>query len=71
MRQKMPGNNDLMKRVGDYYASAMDSVAIEKLGYRPIKPYLDAIDCTQLKGTGFKTYELPACPVHHVRLYTV
>ena len=35
--------SDLMKRVGDYYASAMDSAAIEKLGYKPIKPYLDAI----------------------------
>jgi hypothetical protein len=28
-----------MKRVGDYYC-AMDSAAIEKLGYKPIKPYL-------------------------------
>jgi putative endopeptidase len=35
--------SDLMKRVGDYYASAMDSAAIESLGYKPIKPYLDAI----------------------------
>jgi putative endopeptidase len=39
-----PGKNDLMKRVGDFYASAMDSVAIEKLGYQPIKPYLDDIE---------------------------
>ena len=38
-----PGNNSLMKRVGDYYAGAMDSMAIEKLGSQPIKPYLDAI----------------------------
>jgi putative endopeptidase len=37
------GNNNLMTRVGDYYASAMDSIAIEKLGNQPIKPYLDAI----------------------------
>ena len=37
------GKSDLMKRVGDYYASAMDSAAIEKLGYKPIKPFLDAI----------------------------
>ena len=37
------GNNNLMTRVGDYYASAMDSMAIEKLGNQPIKPYLDAI----------------------------
>ena len=39
-----PGKNDLMKRVGDFYASAMDSAAIEKLGYQPIKPYLDDIE---------------------------
>ena len=37
------GTNSLMKRVGDYYASSMDTVTIEKLGYKPIKPYLDKI----------------------------
>ncbi len=45
-----PGSNSLMKRVGDYYASAMDSLAIEKLGYQPIKPYLDAITALPSKG---------------------
>ena len=39
-----PGKNDLMKRVGDFYASAMDSAAIERLGAQPVKPYLDAIE---------------------------
>ena len=39
-----PGRNDLMKRVGDFYASAMDSAAIEMLGAQPIKPYLDEIE---------------------------
>jgi len=39
-----PGKNDLMKRVGDFYASAMDSAAIEKLGAQPVKPYLDQIE---------------------------
>jgi putative endopeptidase len=38
-----PGKDASMRRVGDYYASAMDSMAIEKLGYQPIKPYLDRI----------------------------
>jgi len=38
-----PGQNASMKRVGDFYASAMDSAAIEKLGYKPIKPYLHGI----------------------------
>jgi putative endopeptidase len=41
--------NDLMKRVGDYYASAMDSASIEALGAQPLKPHLDAI--AQLKTT--------------------
>ena len=40
---RTPGNNSLMKRVGDYYASAMDSTTIEKEGYTPIKSYLNAI----------------------------
>jgi putative endopeptidase len=31
------------KRVGDFYAAAMDSVAIEKLGYTPIKADLERI----------------------------
>lgn len=42
-----PGKNTLMKRVGDFFASGMDSAAIEKLGYQPIKKYLD--DITKLK----------------------
>lgn len=32
------------QKVGDFYASGMDSVAIEKLGYNPIKPYLQQVD---------------------------
>ncbi|EOR93603.1 peptidase, M13 family protein [Arcticibacter svalbardensis MN12-7] len=34
----------LEQKVGDFYASGMDSAAIEKLGYTPIKPYLDKIN---------------------------
>lgn len=34
----------LTQRVGDMYASAMDSVAIEKRGYDPVKPYLHHVD---------------------------
>lgn len=41
----------LKQRVGDLYASGMDSVAIEKLGYDPIKPDLQRIDkITDLDG---------------------
>jgi putative endopeptidase len=34
----------LEQRVGDLYASGMDSLAIEKLGFDPIKPALSRID---------------------------
>jgi putative endopeptidase len=34
----------LTQRVGDMYTSAMDSVAIEKRGYNPIKPYLERVN---------------------------
>lgn len=34
----------LEQKVGDFYAAGMDSVAIEKRGYDPIKPYLQQID---------------------------
>ena len=32
------------QQVGDLFASGMDSAAIEKLGYEPIKPMLQKID---------------------------
>jgi putative endopeptidase len=32
------------QQVADFYASGMDSAAIEKLGYEPVKPYLKKID---------------------------
>ncbi len=32
------------QKVGDFYASGMDSATIEKLGYDPVKPYLQQID---------------------------
>lgn len=31
------------QKVGDFYASGMDSATIEKLGYEPVKPYLQQI----------------------------
>jgi putative endopeptidase len=51
---KYAGKADLMKRVGDYYASAMDSASIEKLGYKPIKPYLDGITALSSKAQVLK-----------------
>jgi putative endopeptidase len=32
------------QKVGDMYASGMDTIAINKLGYAPLKPYLQEID---------------------------
>ncbi len=32
------------QKVGDFYASGMDSATIEKLGYDPVKPFLNKID---------------------------
>jgi putative endopeptidase len=34
----------LEQKVGDFYASGMDTLAIEKLGYTPLKPLLAKID---------------------------
>jgi putative endopeptidase len=44
-----PGTSAIAKRVGDFYKSAMDSVAIEKKGYQPIKPFLDKINTLKSK----------------------
>lgn len=35
--------NSIYQRVGDFYASAMDTITIDKLGYTPIKPELDRL----------------------------
>ncbi|SFG90889.1 M13 family metallopeptidase [Pedobacter insulae] len=37
----LPGS--VTKRVGDFYAAAMDSLTIEKMGYTPIKPDLEKV----------------------------
>jgi putative endopeptidase len=42
-----PGKNRLFQMVGDFYASAMDSAAIEKMGYTPIKNDLARIEILQ------------------------
>ncbi|MEP6464691.1 MAG: M13 family metallopeptidase [Parafilimonas sp.] len=34
----------IAQKVGDFYASGMDSIAIENRGYDPVKPYLQKID---------------------------
>jgi putative endopeptidase len=42
------GKNSQSQKIGDFYTSGMDSAALEKLGYQPIKADLDRI-------TGIKT----------------
>ena len=44
-----PSKNSINQRVGDLYASAMDSIAIEKLGYSPLKSDLDRINALKSK----------------------
>lgn len=39
-----PAMGSIEQKVGDFYASGMDSTTIEKLGYEPVKPYLLQID---------------------------
>lgn len=41
---KNASKNDIYQRVGDLYAAAMDSAAIEKAGYTPIKPELERLN---------------------------
>lgn len=44
-----PSKNSIAQRVGDFYASAMDSVAIDQLGYDPIKSKLQKINAISNK----------------------
>ncbi|HVO30938.1 MAG TPA: M13 family metallopeptidase N-terminal domain-containing protein, partial [bacterium] len=38
-----PGDDPVMKKVGDYYAACMDEDSIEKAGAAPIQPLLDDV----------------------------
>ncbi|MCX7797579.1 MAG: M13 family metallopeptidase [Melioribacter sp.] len=47
--EELAANKNLQKgsarqKIGDFFATGMDSIRIEKLGYNPIKPYLQQID---------------------------
>lgn len=42
--EKNTSKSSLYQRVGDLYAAAMDSAALEKLGYTPIKSKLEDLD---------------------------
>lgn len=51
---KNPTDDSVSGRVGRFYASYMDTTAIEKLGYQPIKPELDKIKSLDNKKDLFK-----------------
>ncbi|MGI4875113.1 MAG: M13 family metallopeptidase [Janthinobacterium lividum] len=61
-RTAAPGSN--ARKVGDFYAAAMDTVAIEKAGIAPLKPELDRIAALKTR-TG-----LPALLAHEQELGT-
>src|SRR3954471_6056886 len=42
--QAKPGSGAATQKIGDFYASGMDSAAIEQLGYQPIVSDLKRID---------------------------
>jgi len=44
LSKKTSGRNQNQQKIGDYFAACMDESAIEKLGSRPIQPYLAEID---------------------------
>ncbi len=41
--KKTAGRAPHQQKIGDHFAACMDEAAVEKLGARPIKPYLDGI----------------------------
>lgn len=44
LSKKTSGRNQNQQKIGDYFAACMDESAIERLGSRPIQPYLAEID---------------------------
>ena len=44
LANKPSAKGELSQKVGDFYAVGMDSAAIEKAGYAPLKPYLDRVN---------------------------
>ena len=45
--KKDQSKGSIPQKVGDYYASGMDTATIEKLGYEPLKPLLARIDAVK------------------------
>jgi putative endopeptidase len=46
---KKTGRNATQQKIGDYFAACMDDAAVEKLGAKPLQPYLARIDAMKSK----------------------
>ena len=44
LAKKTSSRNASQQKIGDYFAACMDEAAVENLGARPLKPYLDLIN---------------------------
>jgi putative endopeptidase len=49
LANKKNGRNATQQKIGDYFAACMDEAAVEKLGAKPVQPYLARIDAMQSK----------------------
>ena len=47
--QPKPGRTANQQKIGDHFAACMDEAAIEKLGSRPLRPYLDRVAAMKSK----------------------
>src|SRR6476469_7692981 len=50
MAKDPSANGKLGQQIGDLYASWMDEAGVEKLGTRPIEPYLKRIEAVKTRG---------------------
>ena len=58
LARKTVGRSASQQKIGDYFAACMDEAAAERLGARPLKPYLDLINGIVAKK------DLPAALAH-------
>ena len=49
LAKQASGRNATQQKIGDYFAACMDEAAVEKLGARPLKRYLDPIEGMKAK----------------------
>ena len=49
LAKQQKGRNATQQKIGDYFAACMDEAAVEKLGARPLAPYLERIGALKSK----------------------